>query len=542
MLVIYIWTLLVSGGLLFLFVRNHRMQAQLEEERRAHDDALREHRELVAALRVTESRDSMVLANIDEIIFRLKAIGETWIVESVSRRVTELLGYTPDEMIALGNQIIHPDDVEHVQRKTHEAFRSPATTTFQYRIKHKDGQYRWFENRLRGVPPTGQEGHTVFGVARDISEQMLTEEARRRGGEEEQQASKMEALCRLAGGIAHDFNNLLTAIGGNASFVVELLPAGDPKREPLEDILAACDRAARFTRQLLAFSRKQVLQPEPLALAAIVGDMQQMLSRLLGPEYQLIVEIADGLPSVASDRGQMEQVVMNLIINARDAMPDGGPISVRARLATEDDGEAIARMPSPPAKAVVLEVADTGVWVGEDIRGRIFEPFFTTKERGKGTGLGLAGTSFRIYLPAFTPPGPEVTMTITDHPTEDRPLTVLVVDDDAGVRHLVTAMLRRSGYTVIEACDGAEAEQIAIAHDGEIHVLLTDVVMPGIRGPELAKRVRSVRPSTRVVYMSGFRDTEPLADVDRGEAVFLEKPFVRAALLGAVSRVAAPST
>jgi PAS domain S-box-containing protein len=563
-LVIYIWTLLVSGGLVFLFVRNHRMQAQLEDERRAHDDVLREHRELVATLRATQSRDSMVLVNIDEIIFRLKAIGETWIVESVSRRVTELLGYTPDEMIALGNEIIHPDDVEHVQRKTHEAFRSPATTTSQYRIKHKDGQYRWFENRLRGVPPTGQEGHTVFGVARDITEQMLTEEVRRRGGEDEQQANRMEALGRLAGGIAHDFNNLLTAIGGNASFVVELLPAGDPKREPLEDILAACDRAVRFTRQLLAFSRKQVLQPEPLALAAIVGDMQQMLSRLLGPEYQLIVEIADGLPPIASDRGQMEQVVMNLIVNARDAMPDGGPISVRARLATEDDDEAIARMPSPPAKTVVLEVADEGVGVGEDIRGRIFEPFFTTKDRGKGTGLGLAmvygfvrqsgghidlvsskderGTSFRIYLPTFTAPGPDVSMTITDHPTEDRPLTVLVVDDDAGVRHLACAMLRRSGYTVIEAGDGTDAEQIAIAHDGEIHVLLTDIVMPGIRGPELAKRIRAVRPSMRVVYMSGFRDTEPLADVDHGEAVFLEKPFMRAALLGAISRVAAPST
>jgi CheY-like chemotaxis protein len=259
----------------------------------------------------------------------------------------------------------------------------------------------------------------------------------------------------------------------------------------------------------------------------------------------------------------MEQVVMNLIINARDAMPDGGPISVRARLATHDDDEAIARMPSPPPQAVVLEVEDKGVGIADEIRGRIFEPFFTTKERGKGTGLGLAmvygfvrqsgghidlvsgkedsGTSFRIYLPAFTAPEPAVSMTIADHPTAERPLTVLVVDDDPGVRNLASAMLRRSGYTVIEAVDGAEAEQLAVRHDGEIHVLLTDIVMPGVRGPELAKRVRAVRPSTRVVYMSGFRDTEPLADVDRGEAVFLEKPFVRAALLEAISRVAAPS-
>ncbi len=560
---LYIWTLVGGGGLVFLFVRYRQMLAQLEDERRRHDVALREHHDIVSALRATQSRDAMVLENIDEIIFRLKSVGDDWVVESMSRRVTELLGYTPDEVIALGNQIVHPDDVEHVRQKTLEAFRASATTTFQYRAKHRDGQYRWFENRLRAVAPTGQEGPTVFGVARDITAQKQTEDARRRGGEDEQQAHRMEALGRLAGGVAHDFNNLLTAIGGNASFVVELLPAGDPKREPLDDILTACDRAARFTRQLLAFSRKQVLQPEPLVLATVVGDMQQMLSRLLGPEYQLNVDIADGLPTIASDRGQMEQVFMNLIINARDAMPNGGPISVRARLATHDDDEAIARMPSPPAKAVVLEVADKGVGIAEEIRGRIFEPFFTTKERGKGTGLGLAmvygfvrqsgghidlvsgneesGTSFRIYLPAFTAPEPAVSMTIADRPTEERPLTVLVVDDEPGVRNLASAMLRRSGYTVIEAADGTEAEQVAIQHDGEIHVLLTDIVMPGVRGPELAKRLRAVRPSTRVVYMSGFRDTEPLADVDRGEAVFLEKPFMRAALLGAISRVAAPS-
>jgi two-component system cell cycle sensor histidine kinase/response regulator CckA len=560
---VYIWTLLVGGGLVFLLVRYRQMQAQLEDERRRHDVALREHHDLVSAIRTTQSRDAMVLENIDEIIFRLKSVGDDWVVESMSRRVTELLGYTPDEVIALGSQIVHPDDVEHARQKTLEAFGASATTTFQYRAKHRDGQYRWFENRLRAVAPTGQEGPTVFGVARDITEQKQTEEVRRRGGEDEQQAHKMEALGRLAGGVAHDFNNLLTAIGGNASFVVELLPAGDPKREPLDDILTACDRAARFTRQLLAFSRKQVLQPEPLVLATVVGDMRQMLSRLLGPEYQLNVDIADGLPPIASDRGQMEQVFMNLIINARDAMPDGGPISVRARLATHDDDEAIARMPSPPAQAVVLEVADKGVGIAEEIRGRIFEPFFTTKERGKGTGLGLAmvygfvrqsgghidlvsgneesGTSFRIYLPAFTTPEPAVSMTIADRPTEERPLTVFVVDDDPGVRNLASAMLRRSGYTVIEAADGTEAEQVAIQHDGEIHVLLTDIVMPGVRGPELAKRLRAVRPSTRVVYMSGFRDTEPLADVDRGEAVFLEKPFKRAALLGAISRVAAPS-
>ena len=562
MVFLYLWTLLVSAGLVFLYLRYRHMQGELEEERRSRDLASRQHRDIVSALRSNETRDSMVLESIDEIIFRLKAVGDHWITESVSARVTELLGYTPDEVIAIGSQIIHPLDVERVRQKTQEAVRSSATTTFQYRIKRRDGQYRWFENRLRGVAPIDSEGPTVFGVARDITERMETDEERRRGDEDVQQAHKMEALGRLAGGIAHDFNNLLTTIGGNASFVLELIPAGDPKREALSDIVAACDRAARFTRQLLAFSRKQVLQPEALDLAGVVGDMQQMLSRLLGPEFQLAVDIAPDLPPIASDRGQMEQVVMNLVVNARDAMPEGGPISVRARIATDDDHDAIARMPSRPARAVVLEVADKGGGIPDEIRERIFEPFFTTKDRGKGTGLGLAmvygfvrqsgghidlvssqegGTAFRIYLPAVASPEPPMTMTVADEPSEDRPLTVLVVDDEPGVRHLASAMLRRSGYTVVEAIDGKDAERVANDHVGDIHVLLTDIVMPGFRGPELATRLRGTRPGLRVAYMSGFRDTEPLADVERGDAVFLEKPFVRAALLGAISRVAAPA-
>ena len=501
--------------------------------------------------------DAIVLENIDEIIFRLKSTESGAVVESVSARVTDLLGYTPDEMIELGNTVIHPEDLADVQGKVRDAFQNPATTTFLYRIRHRDGTYRSFESRLCGVAPHGTEGPTIVGVARDITDRLETKDERRRDDDDVQQAHKMEALGRLAGGIAHDFNNLLTTIGGNASFVLELVSPGDPTREALEDILAACDRAARFTRQLLAFSRKQVLQPERLQIGTVIGDMQQMLSRLLGPEYELHVDLAAGLPLIASDRGQMEQVVMNLVVNARDAMQAGGPISVRTRLAAPDDEEALGRMPSRPAQAVVLEVADRGSGIPEDIRERIFEPFFTTKERGKGTGLGLAmvygfvrqsgghvelvsgeaGTTFKIYLPAIAAPPPPIALTITADPVDGRALTVLVVDDEPGVRHLASAMLRRSGYAVVEASDGVEAERVAGEHAGHIDVLLTDIVMPGMRGPELANRLRSMRPMLRVVYMSGYRDTEALADVERGEAVFLAKPFLRAALLGAITRV-----
>src|SRR5436190_6682564 len=333
----------------------------------------------------------MILENIDEIIFTLHPVEKGAALDFVSGRVTDVLGYTPDEMIELGNSILHPDDLENVRQKTREAFRSSASTTFQYRIRHRDGGYRWFENRLRGIGPHGSDGPTVFGVARDITDRVEMEDERRRDDVDVQQAHKMEALGRLAGGIAHDFNNLLTTIGGNASFVLELLPPGESTtREALGDILAASDRAARFTRQLLAFSRKQVLRPEPLQIATVVGDMQQMLSRLLGPEYQLNVALARDLPPIASDRGQMEQVLLNLIVNARDAMPAGGPISIRARLSTADDADAISRMPSHPARTVVLEVADQGGGIPADVRERIFEPFFTTKDPGKRTGLGLA--------------------------------------------------------------------------------------------------------------------------------------------------------
>jgi PAS domain S-box-containing protein len=502
----------------------------------------------------------MILENIDEIIFTLDPVEKGAALKFVSRRVTDVLGYTPDEMIELGNTIIHPSDLENVQQKTRDAFRTSSTTTFQYRIKHRDGSYRWFENRLRGIRPHGSNGPTVFGVARDITDRVEMEGERRRGDEDMQQAHKMEALGRLAGGIAHDFNNLLTTIGGNASFVLELLPPGDSStREALSDILAACDRAARFTRQLLAFSRKQVLQSEPLQIDAVVSDMQQMLARLLGPEYELKVVLARGLPPVASDRGQVEQVVMNLVVNARDAMPLGGAIWVRARLADQADEEALARMPSRFTQAVVLEVADQGGGIPEEIRERIFEPFFTTKDRGKGTGLGLAmvygfvrqsgghvelvssvdaGTTFKIYLPTIAEEEPAIALTIPADPIDDRPLTVLVVDDEPGVRHLACAMLRRSGYTVLEASDGLEAERVAAGHESEIDVLLTDIVMPGMRGPELATLLRAARPTLRVVYMSGFPDTAPLEDVERGEAVFLAKPFLRAALLGAIAPAA----
>jgi two-component system, cell cycle sensor histidine kinase and response regulator CckA len=488
-------------------------------------------------------------------VFRLRPEGEAWITDFVSARVTDVLGYSPDEMIALGARVIHPDDLDELVRNTNEAFSQSGTRTFRYRIRHQNGDYRWFENRVRAVAPAGGDGATLFGVARDITDQLSSDDALRASREELQQAQKMEALGRLAGGVAHDFNNLLTTMGGNASMVIDQLQPDDPRRDPLQEIVSASERAQRFTRQLLAFSRKQVLATEPIDLGEVVSSMQLMLARMIGPEYRLEASVSGKMPLVAADRGQIEQMVMNLVVNARDAMPNGGVIHVRARASQPD--EAILARKGGRSHAV-LEVEDAGVGIASDLRERIFEPFFTTKERGKGTGLGLSmiygfvrqsggeidlasspdrGSCFRIYLPALGAEQPQDAAAATGQvKAADALPTVLVVDDEPGVRHLASAMLRRAGYTVMEAADGVEAERLAETHEGTIDVLLTDIVMPGARGPEVAERLRTIRPAIRVIYMSGFRDTSPLGDVERGEALFVQKPFLRSALLGAVGR------
>ncbi|MGE3404679.1 MAG: ATP-binding protein, partial [Vicinamibacterales bacterium] len=369
----------------------------------------------------------------------------------------------------------------------------------------------------------------------------------------QQQAQRMEALGRLAGGIAHDFNNLLTAMIGNAGYLLEVTAPDDPRRQALDEIIDAGDRGQRFTRQLLAFSRNQVLQPEAVDLAGVVAGMGSMLTRLIGPDYRLEVSAGEPRPQVVADRGQVEQMVLNLVINARDAMPGGGAIRVRAS-AAERRGRAGA----------LLEVEDHGVGVPLDLRERIFEPFFTTRQEAGGTGLGLSmiygfvtqsggeidvvsvpgqGSTFRIFLPALVAStAPDAAPAQPDGEAHrDGPATVLVVDDEPSVRTLAAAMLRRAGFAVIEAGDGVEAERVAAAHEGCIDVLLTDIVMPGARGPELADRVRARRPDVRVVYMSGFRDAAALPDVERGEALFLAKPFVGSALLAAVRRMSTPA-
>jgi two-component system cell cycle sensor histidine kinase/response regulator CckA len=378
-------------------------------------------------------------------------------------------------------------------------------------------------------------------------ERKRAEEALRQSEERLRQAQKMEAVGRLAGGVAHDFNNLLTVIISYSDLLLEDLGSDDPKRDDVGQIRKAAEGAAALTRQLLAFSRQQVLQPKALDLKATVAGTEKLLNRLIGEDIRLITFLAPDLGVVKADPGQIEQIIINLAVNARDAMPTGGRLTIEA--ANVDMGEAYVRghAPATPGRYVMLALSDTGIGMDEQTKARIFEPFFTTKEPGKGTGLGLAtvygivkqsggfiwvysepghGTSFKVYLPRVDEPAePAAAPTATAEPARGTE-TVLVVEDAASVRMVTRQVLERYGYTVLEAPNGDTALRLAAKHHGPIHLLLTDVVMPGLSGRQLAEQLAQLRPDMKLLYASGYADH---AIVHHGilepGIAYLEKPF-----------------
>ena len=379
---------------------------------------------------------------------------------------------------------------------------------------------------------------------RDISERNQLEQQLR-------QAQKMEAVGRLAGGIAHDFNNLLTAIFGYADLLAEDLPPDSAARADVTEIRTAATRASALTRQLLAFSRQQVLQPVVLNLNDVVGDLQNMLQRMLGEDVELQAHFAADLGNTRADQGQLEQVLLNLAVNARDAMPTGGKLTIETANVELDEHYAQAHRPVVSGRYVMVAVSDTGVGIDPATQARIFEPFFTTKEPGKGTGLGLAtaygivkqsggyiwvyselgrGATFKIYLPRVDAPttvvaAPQELATVAG--TE----TVLLAEDDPLLLPLARDVLKRLGYTVLEARTAADAVAVAQAHSGIIHLLVSDVVMPGESGLQLARRLLEVRPTLRVLYISGYSDEAIVRHglLDPG-TTFLQKPFSPAVL------------
>jgi PAS domain S-box-containing protein len=377
---------------------------------------------------------------------------------------------------------------------------------------------------------------------------------RKRIEAELRQAQKMEAVGRLAGGIAHDFNNLLGVILGYTELASLRIGADSPAQSKLEQVRKAAERAAALTGQLLAFSRKQVLVPEVLDLASVVTEMSTMLHRVIGEDTTLVPVLHEGLGAVRADRSQISQAILNLVVNARDAMPRGGRLVIEARNVDVSKEDAEAHRDVTPGAYVVLSVSDTGVGMGQEVLSHVFEPFFTTKEQGKGTGLGLAmvygllqqsgghvtvesevdrGTTFRLYLPRVDATAPAAAAP-ADAPRGGAE-TILLVEDETSLRELTREVLAMSGYTVLEAEHADKALEVSGSHAGTIDLLLTDVVMPGASGGELAQRLVALRPGIRVAFMSGYTDEarRPTELVAAG-AAFIQKPFGPTALLAAV--------
>ena len=412
------------------------------------------------------------------------------------------------------------------------------------RMRRRDGEPVWILANLtlrNGPDGDSQIDHTVI----DISSRKALEQQLR-------QSQKLDALGSLAGGVAHDFNNLLTAILGSADLALDTLKAGAPEREEVEEIRKAALRAADLTRQLLAFSRQQLIAPTVLNPNSVVAATDKLLRRLIGEDVELRAALAPNLGAVKADAGQLEQVILNLAVNARDAMPNGGQLTIETQNVELDEVYIRGHVSAQPGRYIMIAVSDTGTGMDAATQARIFEPFFTTKETGKGTGLGLAtvygivkqsggwvgvysepglGTSFKIYLPRVAetaaPLAPSPAPPVSVRGSE----TVLLVEDEEQVRQLVKKVLKANGYTVLEAATGLDAERVAGEHAAPIHLLMTDVVLPGLNGRQVAERLTTARPGIRVLYLSGYMDD---AIVHHGVlepgVAFLQKPFSPAVL------------
>jgi signal transduction histidine kinase len=437
---------------------------------------------------------------------------------------------------------VHPDDLDIVQRASEVARGGGAPYDVEHRIIRRDGVERWVHERADVVRGADGTAIRMIGTVQDITERRQLEEQLR-------QAQKLEAIGRLAGGVAHDLNNALTAIVGYTELALGALASEHAARPDVEEIRRAAERAESVTRQLLAFSRKQLLEPRVFSLQETIGTLQRMLERLLGPAITLTTAIAPDLPPVYGDPGQIQQALVNLAVNARDAMPDGGQLTVQGTRVRIDDAHARAQPPLVAGDYVEIAVSDTGRGMSAETQRHIFEPFFTTKGIGKGTGLGLPmvygtvkqsggfifvdsqegrGTTFRLYFPpaaaeaAKRPPA--------SAPTTADATTILVVDDEPVVRTLVVSTLKREGYRVLDAESGADALRLAASAPGRIDILLTDASMPGMSGAELATHLARTRRGLTVMVMSGY-SAEPVAVEGLYEPVaLLAKPFTPADL------------
>lgn len=509
-----------------------------------------ERKRMAEALKAREEQYRSLVEGTPIGIYRTAADGK---ILSVNAALLRMMRF-PDRETALrmssSELYLHPEE-----RKQWAALmaRDGVIKDFEVQLRRYNGEPFWARDNAHAV--LGAAGETLYfeGVLEDISERKQLEM-------QLQQAQKMEAVGQLAGGVAHDFNNLLTIISGRSSMVAEKLNANDPRRDSVEEVIKAADLAAALTRQLLAFSRQQVLQPRILDLNETVANIEKMLRRLIGEDVALITSLDKTLGRIKADPGQIEQVIMNLAVNARDAMPNGGEVAVETRHVNLDPDYAVTHLNIAPGAYAMLVVSDTGVGMDERTRLHAFEPFFTTKEPGKGTGLGLAtvygivkqsgghiwvysepgkGTTFKIYLPELTAEGePLPASGALPASSAGGTETILLVEDESSLRTMVREILAARGYRVIEAENGPRALELAAAQPQPIHLLVTDVVMPGMGGRELSEQVASRHPVMKVLFISGYTDDAVIRrGALRAGSFFLQKPFSPEAIARKVREV-----
>jgi PAS domain S-box-containing protein len=494
-----------------------------------------------ATLRATEVSYGTLVEHAPVGIYRSNPDGKFLAVNSA---LVRLLGYeSADEVLGLNmSRDVYADPAERQRLLDRDTYTDREYDEVEATWKRKDGRLLTVQLSVRAVRNGSGKVEYYETFVRDVTEQ-------RRLQTQLVQSQKMEAVGRLAGGIAHDFNNLLTVITTSCDLLLEDLTASDPKREDVEQVRQAADGAAALTRQLLAFSRQQVLAPQIVNLGDVVYGVEKMLRRVIGEDVDLVTVLGPDAGAVKADVGQIEQVLMNLAVNARDAMPTGGKLTIETANVEHDPDYAREQEAAAVSRFVMLAVSDSGTGMDEATKARIFEPFFTTKELGKGTGLGLAtvygivrqsggfiwvysepglGTTFKIYLPQVdegavaAAAGAKAAPGTSHRGTE----TVLLVEDAAAVRSVIHEALVRLGYAVLDAPNGAEALRIAASHAGPIHLLLTDVVMPGLSGRQLSDQLTQIRAETRVLYTSGYTDDAVVRHgVLESGIAYLQKPF-----------------
>ena len=506
----------------------------------------RKHARAEEALRESEERFRQIY---DETPIGYHELDTRGRIVRVNRTELEMLGYPVEEMLGqpVWKFVLEEETTRHVimakiagDVSFHE--------TFERTYRRKDGTTLPVLVKDRVIRDKGGRIIGIRSTVEDITERRRSEEALRKSEEQLRQWQKVEAIGRLAGGIAHDFNNLLMTIKGCSEILLQECDAQDPRREEAEEIQKAAERATSLTRQLLAFGRRQILQPQVLDLKKVVTNMNKMLQRVIGEDIQLLTVLEPKLRPVKVDPGQIEQVIMNLAVNARDAMPRGGRLTIETANIFLDEDYAQRHVSVKPGSYVMLAVSDNGCGMDQETQSHLFEPFFTTKEKGKGTGLGLStvygivkqsggniwayselgrGTTFKIYLPMVTQAVKEKYARTERRRTSARGAeTILLVEDEKAVRMMIRKTLQSKGYTVLEAQHGQEALDICEHYSRPIHLMVTDVVMPQMSGKELAEQLAPNRPEMKILYMSGYPDNSIVQHgVLEPGTEFLQKPF-----------------